>query len=62
MASVMETGPIYFDPYKVEIRTDPYPLYKRMRAEAPLYYNEQYDFYALSRIRSEEHTSELQSP
>ena len=50
MASVMETGPIYFDPYKVEIRTDPYPLYKRMRAEAPLYYNEQYDFYALSRI------------
>jgi cytochrome P450 len=42
-------GPVYFDPYKVEIRTDPYPTYKRLREEAPLYYNEQYDFYALSR-------------
>jgi cytochrome P450 len=42
-------GPIYFDPYNVDIRTDPYPTYRRMRAEAPLYYNEQYDFFALSR-------------
>jgi cytochrome P450 len=28
---------------------NPYPIYKRMRAEAPVYYNEKYDFYALSR-------------
>ena len=50
MSSPTETGPVYFDPYKVEIRTDPYPVYQRLRAEAPLYYNELYDFYALSRI------------
>src|SRR5262249_8189082 len=29
---------------------DPYPVWKRLRDEAPLYYNEQYDFYALSRF------------
>ena len=48
--SATETGPVYFDPYKVEIRNDPYPTYKRLREEAPLYYNEEYDFYALSRF------------
>ena len=29
--------------------TNPYPVWKRMREEAPLYYNEKYNFYALSR-------------
>jgi cytochrome P450 len=47
--SATDSGAIYFDPYKVEIREDPYPTYKRLRAEAPLYYNAEYDFYALSR-------------
>ena len=41
---------IYYDPYDFDIDTDPYPLWKRMRDEAPLYYNEKYDFYALSRF------------
>jgi cytochrome P450 len=41
---------IYYDPYDVGIDTDPYPVWKRMRAEAPLYYNEKHDFYALSRF------------
>src|SRR5579875_307697 len=45
-----ESGSLYYDPYSVEIRTDPYPTYKRLRNEAPLYYNEQHDFYALSRF------------
>jgi cytochrome P450 len=40
---------IYYDPYDFEIDADPYPVWKRMRDEAPLYYNEKYDFYALSR-------------
>ena len=40
----------YFDPYDVEINADPYPAFARLREEAPLYYNEQYDFYALSRF------------
>ncbi|MDA8046472.1 MAG: cytochrome P450 [Actinomycetota bacterium] len=40
---------VYYDPYKVEIEADPYPVYRRLREEAPLYYNEELDFYALSR-------------
>ena len=41
---------VYWDPYDVEINTDPYPVFKRLREEAPLYYNEQYEFYAVSRF------------
>ncbi|MBL7502449.1 cytochrome P450 [Frankia sp. CNm7] len=40
----------YFDPYDSEIAKDPYPVYRRLRDEAPLYYNERHDFYALSRF------------
>lgn len=43
------TEPVYYDPYKVEIWNDPYPVYQRMREEVPLYYNEEYDFYAATR-------------
>ncbi len=42
-------GPVYWDPFDGDIARDPYPAYRRLRAEAPLYYNEKYDFYALSR-------------
>ena len=41
---------VYYDPYDFEIDADPYPVWRRMRDEAPLYYNEKYDFYALSRF------------
>lgn len=41
---------VYFDPYDVTINANPYPFFARLRDEAPLYYNEQYDFYALSRF------------
>ena len=41
---------VYYDPYDVEIDADPYPVFRRLREEAPLYYNEQHDFYALSRF------------
>ena len=41
---------IYYDPYDFEIDADPYPIWRRMRDEAPLYYNKKYDFYALSRF------------
>ena len=40
---------VYYDPYDVEISADPYPVFRRLRDEAPLYYNETHDFYALSR-------------
>src|SRR5262249_53558189 len=49
MSNAMSGAP-YWDPYDQEIYTDPYPYYRRLREEAPLYYNEKYDFYALSRI------------
>lgn len=45
----MSTSDLYYDPYDAEIDTYPHAVWKRMRDEAPLYYNEQYDFYALSR-------------
>jgi cytochrome P450 len=41
---------VYYDPYDFEIDADPYPVWRRLRDEAPLYYNEKYDFYALSRF------------
>ncbi|HVM63905.1 MAG TPA: cytochrome P450, partial [Acidimicrobiales bacterium] len=41
---------LYYDPYDLEIDNDPYPVWKRLRDEAPLYYNERYDFWALSRF------------
>src|SRR5262249_8492086 len=40
---------VAYDPYDLAINTDPYPVFRRLREEAPLYYNEQFDFYALSR-------------
>ena len=48
------TSDVYYDPYDVDIVADPYPLYRRMREEAPLYYNEPHDFYALSRYEDVE--------
>lgn len=40
---------VYYDPYDTGIVADPYPIYARLRDEAPLYHNERYDFWALSR-------------
>ena len=43
-------GAVYYDPYKVEIAADPYPVFRRLREEAPLYHNEAHAFYAVSRF------------
>jgi cytochrome P450 len=40
---------LYYDPYTAINMMDPYPLYQRMRDEAPLYYNDTLDFYAVTR-------------
>jgi cytochrome P450 len=48
MTTVQDTG-VYYDPYDVGINADPYPTYARLREEAPIYHNEPYDFWALSR-------------
>jgi cytochrome P450 len=41
---------VYYDTYDVGINSDPYPVYRRLREEAPLYYNDVHDFYAVSRF------------
>jgi len=40
---------LYYDPFDFDIDDDPYPIWKRLRDDAPLYYNEKFNFYALSR-------------
>ena len=43
-------GDVYYDPYNVDIVADPYPVYRRLREEAPLYFNETHDFFAVSQF------------
>lgn len=45
----MTTSQLVFDPFSEEYYANPYNTYRRLRDEAPVYYSEQYDFYALSR-------------
>ena len=40
---------LYYDPWNIEIDLDPYPVYRRLRDEAPLYYNARHDFWGVSR-------------
>ena len=42
--------PDYYNPYSETFRADPWPVYKRMRDEAPVYYIEELDAWALSRF------------
>jgi cytochrome P450 len=48
--TVSAASDVYFDPYDVELNADPYPVFRRLREEVPLYYNQEHDFYALSRF------------
>ena len=41
--------PVSYSPYAYEIHEDPYPVYARLRAEAPVYRNDELDFWAISR-------------
>ncbi|AYM41203.1 cytochrome P450 [Mycobacteroides chelonae] len=40
---------VVFDPYDYNFHEDPYPYYRRLRDEAPLYRNDDLNFWALSR-------------
>jgi len=40
---------VVFDPFSEEFFTDPFEIYRRMREDAPMYYDEKEDFYALTR-------------
>jgi cytochrome P450 len=48
--TAVSSSDIYYDPYDAEIDADPYPLWRRMRDEQPLYWNEEHGFWALSRF------------
>ena len=43
------TSDVILDPYDYDFHEDPYPYYKRLRDDAPLYYNSELGFWALSR-------------
>jgi cytochrome P450 len=45
----MTTAELVFDPFSEEYFNNPFEIYRRMRAEAPLYYSADQDFYALTR-------------
>jgi cytochrome P450 len=42
-------SPVEFDPFSDVYFDDPYGMYRRLRDEAPVYHNERYGFWALSR-------------
>ena len=46
MTPTTTAGPVHYGPYDVEIDCDPYPTWRRLRDESPLYRNEALDFYA----------------
>ena len=46
----MTTTAVEFDPFSAEFFEDPSEVYRRLRDEAPVYFNERYGFYALSRF------------
>jgi cytochrome P450 len=47
--TVAAASPVYFDPFDPEIKERPHAVYRRLREEAPLFYNEKHDFYLVSR-------------
>jgi cytochrome P450 len=46
----MATTELYWDPLDNEFDDDPHPIWHRLRDESPLYRNDKYDFWALSRF------------
>ena len=45
----MTKSKVVFDPYSEDYFNNPFDTYRRMREDAPLYYDEKEDFYALTR-------------
>lgn len=41
--------PVVYDPFSVAFQEDPFPVYRRLRDESPVYYSEKWGFWALSR-------------
>ena len=47
----IDVSEVSYDPYDRAIDADPYPTWRRLRDEAPLYRNERFGFWALSRFQ-----------
>ena len=54
--AITERDDLRYDPYDVEINADPYEVFRRLRNERPLFRNDEYDFYAVSRFEDVERT------
>ena len=48
---------LYWDPFDVDIDSNPYGIWQRLRDDAPLYRNDRFDFWALSRFADVEAAS-----
>ena len=56
VTSTAATSELVYDPYDHDTIFNPHALFRRLRDEAPLFYSEQYDFYAISRFEDIERT------
>ena len=50
MTPVRPTDDLSWDPLDERYKADPHPVWRRLRDEAPVYYNASHDFFALSRF------------
>ena len=48
--TTVDTPPLAWDPLDERYKVDPHPIWRRLRDEAPVYYNADLDFYAVSRF------------
>jgi cytochrome P450 len=51
---VLPAGTVEFDPFSEVFFNDPFNTYRRLRDESPVYHNEKYGFWALSRYEDVE--------
>jgi cytochrome P450 len=47
--TAVDAAAVRYDPYDYAVHEDPYPIYARLREEAPIYHNDELGFWALSR-------------
>ncbi|MET0447309.1 MAG: cytochrome P450, partial [Aeromicrobium sp.] len=49
MTIQQDVSDVVYDPFSVAFQEDPFPVYERLREEAPLYRSQKWGFWALSR-------------
>lgn len=50
----VQPADLHWDPFDETIKSDPHPVWRRLRDEAPAYYDQRYGFWALSRFEDVE--------